>query len=641
MSSFSRRLAGVFLLLGLSPSSLISQSPAPKVAAPASQDAVLLEESLEIEIRSETEAIVRQVNRTQVLTEAGAEEFGTAAIFYSVPGEFRQISGATILPSGKRLDLKKPMISDEAAFESFELYSDSRRKVLHFPSVVPGSTVEYRYEQVLRNLFFLPRFFAFQESIPARLKSLSVSYPSSFPLTSAAQNGAPEARREESQGSVHLDWQARDLPPLAAETGMPPYRDIVPAVSLFPGRIVWGRSVIDATSWDGIAKWYWDLARERMSPAPEVRQAALGLAPQGSDPATALSQLFEFSQRKINYVAISLGIGGYQPHANGDVFKHLYGDCKDKATLLIAMLQSSGLKGYPVLIRTRDNGKMRADQPELSFNHAIVAIPREGGYLFLDPTSEETPLGQLPSSDQGALVLVIKDGGAGEVLETPIAAPEENRRQRKVEAKLDLAGNLEGTYTIDFWGSDRNYFNYLEWSSGSGDRPNLVQAVMEWLCPGAVVKSHQLLPPKKPGDPYRIRVDFQVPRLSTRAGSLELLNPHVARSPLPSGIGSGSQRRYPFFFDELYADAAEVRIALPTGKTVKQVPARKTVEGPGLSASFEYDLETTGPDHVLVLKRSLRVGQREIPAAEYPSVKKFVETLGREESTAVTLIPAS
>jgi transglutaminase-like putative cysteine protease len=639
MSGFWLRLAGILLPASLACSTLASQSLAPRESAPASQDAVVLEQRLEIEIRSDTEAIVRQVNRMQVLTEAGVDMYENAAIYYRAPGEFRQISGATILATGKRLELKKPMITDEAAFASFQLYSDSRRKVLHFPSVAPGSTVEYQYEQVLRNLFFLPKFFTFEG--PAKLKSLSVTHPISYPLKVASQNGAPEPRREESQGLVHLTWEARDLAPLSAEPEMPPYEDIVPAVTLFPGKIVWGSSVIDATSWDGIAKWYWELARERMSPAPEVRQAALGMAPQGTDPAAALSQLFEFSQRKVNYVAISLGIGGYQPHANGDVFKHLYGDCKDKATLLIAMLQSSGLKGYPVLIRTRDDGKMRADQPATTFNHAIVAIPREGGYLFLDPTDDATPLGQLPYTDQGALVLVIKDGGAAEVLETPIAPPEQNRQQRKVEAKLDLAGNLEGTYTIDFWGSDRNYFNYLEWSSGSGPRPNLVQNVMEWLCPGAVVRSHQLLPPKGPEDPFRIRVDFQVPRLSTRAGSLELLNPHVARAPLPGGMSSGTQRRYPFFFDELYSDMAEVRIALPTGKTVKQLPAAKVVEGPGLAAKFEYALETAGPDHLLVLKRSLRVGQREIPAAEYPGVKKFAETLGREEATALTLIPAS
>jgi hypothetical protein len=97
---------------------------------------------------------------------------------------------------------------------------------------------------------------------------------------------------------------------------------------------------------------------------------------------------------------------------------------------------------------------------------------------------------------------------------------------------------------------------------------------------------------------------------------------------------------YPVFFDELFLENAEVRIALPPAMTLKQVPKGKKVEGPGLAADFEYELQREATNQVLVLRQTLRVSQREIPAADFPALKLFAENLAREEASAVTLVPS-
>ena len=58
--------------------------------------------------------------------------------------------------------------------------------------------------------------------------------------------------------------------------------------------------------------------------------------------------LANYMQRNIRYVAIEVGIGGFQPHPAADVFAHQYGDCKDKATLLSTMLKQIGIDSYYV-----------------------------------------------------------------------------------------------------------------------------------------------------------------------------------------------------------------------------------------------------------------------------------------------------
>jgi len=609
-------------------------------ASAASSDAVLLEESLQITIQSETEATIHFLNRTQVLTEAGAEEYGHPAIYYRPSLEFRELRAWVTSPAGKRTEVKKQMITDDAAFQSFELYSESRQRIIHFPGVVPGSVLEYTYQQSVKSLFFLPDDFTFQDAIPARLKTLSVRYPTAYPLKTLVRHGAPEPQREERDGWITLKWEGRDLSPLRWETGMPPYWDIVPSVRLFPGAIIWGGVPLNATTWEGIGRWYWSLAKNRMTPAPAVKQFASGIAAPGTDSLATIRKLYEFAQQKVHYVSVSLGVGGWQPHSNEEIFLHRYGDCKDKATLLIAMLRSVGLTGFPVLIRTRDMGAMDKDFPSTAFNHAIVAIPQGEGLLFLDPTSESTPLGELPWQDQGALVLVIREDGGAEVMQTPLSSPEQNRRNRTVEGRLALNGDLEGTTTIDSWGAERNRMKDFETSASSSEKPELIQSLMGWLCPGASIQSHQMIPPKGPNDPFRIRVEFSVPRLVTRTGNLGILNPHVARFPFLGNLGSASSRLYPVFFEELFQENAEVRIALPPGMTLKQVPKGRKIEGPGLTADFEYELAREESNQVLLLRQTLRVSQREIPAADFPALKLFAENLAREEASAVTLVPS-
>src|SRR2546429_9895187 len=85
--------------------------------------------------------------------------------------------------------------------------------------------------------------------------------------------------------------------------------------------------------------------------------------------------LAKFVQQDIRYVAIELGIGGIQPHAAGEVFQHHYGDCKDKATLMGAMLKEIGVDSYYVIINS-ERGSVTPETPahKDGFDHAIIAV---------------------------------------------------------------------------------------------------------------------------------------------------------------------------------------------------------------------------------------------------------------------------
>jgi transglutaminase-like putative cysteine protease len=604
------------------------------------EDAVLLEERLEVEILSDTLARVRYFNRTKVLTGKGVEEHDVASIYYNPSISIREFRAAVVSPQGKRTEVKKQQFFDRAAFESFELYADSKNRSVSFPGLVPGSTLEYEYEQEVRNLFYVPKEFAFQGDIPARTQVFSVRAPVSFPMRFAVQ-GTPEYARDEKDGMVFHRWQMLDVPAIKSEYGMPPQKDVVPHVQIYLRSFLYGSDRVDATDWNGIARWTRNLSREKEVPGSEVAAKARELTAGLTEPMAKAQRIYEFVQKSIKYVAIEIGVGGLQPHDNASVFRNRYGDCKDKATLVIAMLQAVGVRAYPVLILTRDEGVTDRDYPSSDFNHMIAALPTDEGYLFMDPTWENAPFGELPWTDQGANALVVKEDGSGELVQTPLTPPESNRIEWLVTAAIGAEGDLEGSYTIQAWGQDKIDFAGFVADTKPTEREEALTRFMARICPGAVLLAQDFIPANGPKDSLKLTVRFKVPRFLVRAGSVDVLSLHLVRFPSVARLAASSGRRNPIFFQNLWRESSEVRLLLPAGRHIKKLPAGGNLEGPGIAATTSYEQKTDRDRDLLVVKRSITFSKREISASDYPRLKQTLTTVMEEESRAVTLQTSS
>src|SRR5438445_907759 len=131
------------------------------------------------------------------------------------------------------------------------------------------------------------------------------------------------------------------------------------------------------------------------------------------------------------------------------VLETRYGDCKDKATLFIALVRRLGLKAYPVLLSA--SGSADSTLPTVQqFDHMIAAVDRpekNGGRIYLDLTSELTPYGELPPAEEGSFVLVVHDDGTFEEVTLPETAPAANRSDTRIVGELGADGHFTGRYT--------------------------------------------------------------------------------------------------------------------------------------------------------------------------------------------------
>lgn len=205
-------------------------------------------------------------------------------------------------------------------------------------------------------------------------------------------------------GTVQRTWRVLDLEPRRRDTLEPPPEE--------------SRLRVQASTyadWEAFGRWWWNLIREEVAVSPEMKAKVAELVQGKESQAERLRAIYDFVVTDIRYNAWEFGIHGYQPYSAPVIFSRRFGDCKDKAILMKAMLGEVGIESWPVIIRSSG----RRFEEDLSvamvnhFNHCIAYVPAQDGIseMFLDGTATFHPLEVLPDADRGAKVLVVRDQG--------------------------------------------------------------------------------------------------------------------------------------------------------------------------------------------------------------------------------------
>src|SRR5438270_5820754 len=442
---------------GDAPSWMHAQVSAPLPAHDEKTDAVLLYSETNVNVIS-ADKIRTTVRRAYKILRPSGREYGTVIVFPNSNRKITSLHGWCIPAQGKDYEVKDKDGAEVSPpkIEGSELIADVKAKVLQIPAPDPGNIIGYEYE-VEEHPLVLQDAWDFQQENPVRENHYSLQLPAGWEFKSSWLN-YQEVKPTQSGNQWH--WVLSDLKAVRKEDDMPPLAGLLGQmiVSFYPPG---GAGKNGFTNWQQMGSWYWNLTNGRRDASPEIRQQVTSLTAQASAQLDKMKAIAKFVQNDIRYVAIELGIGGWQPHSAADVFAHRYGDCKDKATLMSSMLSAIGVESYYVVINT-ERGSITAESPAHNgFDHAILAIklpegvndssllatyqhPKLGKLLFFDPTNELTPFGQIGGYLQANYGLLVAPDG-GELVELPKQPSSMNSIQRKAKLTLDPTGKLQGT----------------------------------------------------------------------------------------------------------------------------------------------------------------------------------------------------
>jgi hypothetical protein len=403
-------------------------------------------------------------------------------------------------------------------------------------------------------------------------------------------------------------------------------------------------------SWSELGSWYLRLARDRRTASAEIRNKVAELTASQPTTLAKVQALAAFVQADIRYVAIELGIGGLQPHSAADVYTRRYGDCKDKVTLLSAMLQEIGVDSYYLIVNTQRGAVTSSSPVSLGFNHVILAIqlpqgiedptllaqrshPKLGRLLLFDPTDPFTPFGRIAGPLQGGYGLLVAPDG-GELMETPVLAANANTIERTAHLQLDEGGRLSGdvheTWVGDPAAMERNA---LASKAQDADMVRPIEAVMAQSFPTfqltKAVVSNRIVP----GKPLEWTYSLEVDRYAQVSGDILTVRPRVLGSEATGLLETKEPRRYDVEFEGLRHDTDVFEIVLPPGYVVEDLPPPVNEE----HAFAAYHSRTEASGQTLKYSRVFELRQVSVPAAHADELKAFYRVILNDERMPAVL----
>ncbi len=570
---------------------------------------LLVDEEIEIKPDNTSVSTIHVIEK--VLQERGkvlAEvEMGYDSTYERVELEYAR----TITKDGKVIYAGEESIRDVSRYLNFPLYSNSRAFIVSMPSVEVGSFIEYKVKMHSSKLINEDDFsliYHLREGYPVFRAEFDLTTPSNRDINFKFLNQeyaegislAPKVAQRE--GKKIYSWRFDKVESIIPEYSMPNNPYINPAIL-----------ISSFSSWDEIYKWWKPLYQEKLELNKEVKDFVKELTTDAATDYNKAKRLYEFVARNIRYVAIEYGESGHEPHYANEVFMNRYGDCKDQAILLVAMLRYAGLKGYPLLIPTRGTYPMHEDFPAVIFDHAISAVEIDGRLIFMDPTAETTAFEYVPLSDQDRLILVFAD-------DTWLIAKINTIEDNELAYKMDIVINEDesaairrGVSTQGFYSS--SYRWYLKYTHPAIIKEEIQQKMME-------ISSLSKL------------IDYQisgvdnfdtVPTLTYRFETEEFLNPARDLRIVPAldqvrldhALISKEDRKYPVDFEGIYSIRANINITLPKNLEVKYLPRSTTLENPW----FVFEVSYRKDSDSVIFNQEFRAKKRFVEREDYVDFK--------------------
>lgn len=583
----------------------------------------------------------------------GGRTVGTVAVPFDSQTKITSLRGWCLPAQGKPYEVKDKDAIEVAlsGIDGSELISDVRDRILRIPAADPGNVVGVEYEQEDRP-YVLQDEWQFQASIPLREGSYTLQLPAGWEYKAAWMNHAEVAATP--AGANTWQWQVRDVSAVRMEERMAPERGVAGqlVVSFFPsGGVAQSKRFTD---WHDLGLWYLELTRSRRDASPEIKQKVAELTANLTTPLEKMQALASFMQHDVRYVAIELGIGGYQPHTAGEIFKNRYGDCKDKATLLSSMLKEAGVESYYVVINSERGIITRATPAFNGFNHVILAIrlpdgvtgeslvavtqhPKLGRLLFFDPTNELTPLGKLSGSLQVNFGLLVAPEG-GELIELPKMPPELNGVLRQAKLTLTPTGSLSGDVREVRLGDRGEAQRYaLRSVKTDADKIKPLETLLAHAFATYRLTRASVGNADRIDKPFVFAYSLVADNYAKVAGNLLLVRPRVIGEKSSALLETKEPRQYPVEFEAPSRDVDEFEIALPAGYVGDDLPPPVSVDF-GF-ASYQSKSEISG--RVLRYTRTFEVRDVTIPLNKMEDLKKLYRIIAGDERNTAVLKPAS
>ncbi len=606
---------------------------------------VVLLDSQEVTLDGDGRLITTENYAVKILTREGRELAAAHAFYLMSFSKVRDINAWVIRPDGSIKEYDKKYVLDIIADQD-DVYNEGRIKLINASDDVDvGFIFGYTVVTEDKPLFYQDNW-SFQDRLPVMMSRYGLNLPSGWKASSITFNHAEV--KPQINGTSYV-WEIRNLAPIPPEPMSPSVRNIAARIAVNYAPDNASQSVNRAfADWTAVSRWGSGLHDPQVIVDDTVAAKARELTANSKTELEKIRVIGSFVQN-LQYISIDIGVGygnGMKPRPSNTVLSRGYGDCKDKANLMRAMLKALKIEAYPIAIYSGDPNFVREEWASPGqFNHCIIAVKvsdetktptvlnhaKLGRLLIFDATDPFTPVGDLPDYLQGSQALIMA-GENGGLSKMPITPPETDLLERNVEVNLSAEGEIKGTISEKASGQTSTIFRReLRALSASQYK----QAIEGWLTRGATgAQLVKVTSNDKHADAsFDLNVEFSAPRYAQLMQDRLLVFKPVIVGRRGGVFLTEIKRDQPVMLDS-NSMKETVTFNLPSGFVVDEIPDAVTLETPFGKYMTRYEAK----DNKLIFTRSLVINRTTVPVEKYNSVKDFYSKIMAAEQSPVVLL---
>ena len=594
---------------------------------------VIEQDSTQIDFANDGTYSRQSTVRIRIQSGAGVQRYGVLSFPYQSSIETVDIEYVRVRkPDGTTVSTPQDSTQDMAAeiTRQAPFYSDLREKHVAVKGLSVGDVLELECRWHTTKPLAPGQFwfaYSFSHDAITLQARLQISAPKDRPVRWKSPSLKPSIT-EDGQRRL-FTWTNSQLEHRSAEEQKKTQEETAyqAAVGKFPPPEV---QISSFQSWEDVGRWYDSLQQDRIKPTPEIRAKAADLTKGLANESQKVHAIYNYVSTQFRYIAVDFGIGRYQPHSASDVLGNQYGDCKDKHTLLAALLGAVGIKAYPALVNSTHEIDPDVPSPA-QFDHLISVVSEGDRTTWLDTTPEVAPFGYLASALRDKQALVIPEDKLPSLGTTPADPPSRAAQAFRIDAKLNDTGTLEGKVERTIQGDDNEVLLRLAFRNVPLPQwKDLIQRISYASGFSGDVSEVTASSPEKVDEPFHFAYSYtrkDYPDWSSRRISSPL--PPIA---LPALTDKESKPSHPIWLGPATEAHLESHVELPKGYT-PQLP--KALD---LKEDFaEYHASYTANNGILTTERRLVVKVREVPIGEYDAYKKFSKAVEGDQELYIAL----
>lgn len=598
-------------------------------------DAVIRQYEMQVHLLSRDRMDIRVKRLITVLNPSGNRHVN-AVVGYDTSRKIRHLQARVFDALGNEVEtIKERDFRDVSAVDGATLYSDSRIRYLEYTPVHYPYTLEFTYETSSPNTAILPSWYPVDDyrlSVQKSHYKITYASPELRPECMERNLGGFEVQQSNAEGIIA--YTATNIEALQEEAMSPAFIKRVPAVKARMLQFEYEGYAGRVGDWQAMGQWIYSHLLKGQDVLPETTRVKAQAMVQGlTDPLEKAKVIYEYVQKNTRYISVQVGIGGIKPVPAMEVDKVKYGDCKGLSNYTRALLQAVGVDAYYCHVEA---GKDKVDFYE-SFadlaqgNHAILAIPDQDGYAWIDCTSQTLPFGFLGDfTDDRRVLMVTPDGGS--LVRTPAYLDEQNSLQTQASCTLDPEGSLSGEVSLLSRGIQYDAHLAVE-STGREERKRYYASYWPYLNNLKLAASH--LENNREAVLFKEEVSLEAANYASRSGTLMLFRPNAFNrfDQIPE---RHKTRMQPLEVQRGFLDEAHLSIQLPETYRLEALP--QTTE---LHTAFgEYRMEASydNGSHRLMYKRKLLIRSGVFPKEDYEAYRGFLREIASADNAQVVLL---